>query len=140
MNYLDVKISILIKILGQTDFYATFAIYTERANKMTKNKGYKLVFTNSDIQQIAKNSTAEVAAKQLVTARDEFRSSTVVSQKGSSGSALREARSRYSVGISSSQAKQAKAYAGSVLSQGHSEYSSKQAVDMFNVAFKKARS
>lgn len=103
---------------------------------MTKNKGYSLVFTNSDIERIAKNSTAEVAAKQLVTVRDERRSSSFSPQKSSLSRDFKEVSGRNMEGRPSAQSKP---FSGSVMSRDSSEYSSKQAVDMFNQAFKKAR-
>ncbi|MDK9364156.1 hypothetical protein [Lelliottia wanjuensis] len=107
---------------------------------MIKNKGYSLGFTSNDIERIAKNSTAEVAAKQIVTISG--RSNGTVAVMGSRAQApspkgiYRELSGRKAPARSS---KQTEALAGSILSKNSSGYSSKQAVDMFNQAFKKVK-
>ncbi|WP_449567068.1 hypothetical protein [Lelliottia nimipressuralis] len=108
---------------------------------MSKNTGYWLVFTSNDIERIAKNSTAEVAIKQIVTVRKGRRTdfagtSNSKAQVASSKGVYKEVAGRKATSKASSQTK---ALAGSVLSQASTGYSSKQAVDMFNRAFKKVR-
>lgn len=104
---------------------------------MNKSKGHSLVFTSNDIERIARSSTAEVAAKQIVTVREGRRVSTV----STSGAKTRAAAYKEASGrkVASKSSKQTKELAASVLSQASTGYSSKQAVDMFNQAFKKVR-
>jgi len=108
---------------------------------MRKNTGYGLVFTSNDIERIAKNSTAEVATKQIVTVGTGGRHDLVV-RSGTKAQAP-SPKGVYKViegrTASSKASGQTKALAGSVLSQSSKGYSSKQAVDMLNQAFKKVK-
>jgi len=113
---------------------------------MRKITGYGLVFTSNDIERIAKNSTAEVATKQIVTVREGRRmeskragfvaTSNSKVQAASTKGVYKEVAGRK---VTSKASSQTKALAGSVLSQSSTGYSSKQAVDMFNQAFKKVK-
>ncbi|WP_336210820.1 hypothetical protein [Enterobacter sp. P82] len=99
---------------------------------MSKNKNYSLGFTSTDIARIAKNSTTEVASKQLVTARE---AGKMVARSVMTGR-FQDATVRKTVNKTNLDGK---GVAGSVRSQLSSSYSSKEAVYMFNQAFKKAR-
>ncbi|MDM3392527.1 MULTISPECIES: hypothetical protein [Citrobacter] len=108
---------------------------------MSKNLDHWLVFTSNDIERMAKNSTAEVAAKKIVTVRDGRRTGFIATsnsknQAPSAKGVYKEVAGRKAISKASGETK---ALAGSVLSQSPAGYSSKQAVDMFNQAFKKVR-
>lgn len=110
---------------------------------MSKNLDHWLVFTSNDIERMAKNSTAEVAAKKIVTVRDGRRTGFIATsnsknQAPSAKGVYKEVAGRKAISKAKASG-QTKALAGSVLSQSPAGYSSKQAVDMFNQAFKKVR-
>ncbi|WP_317772659.1 hypothetical protein [Enterobacter asburiae] len=113
----------------------------DRHKKMTKKIAYSLEFTSNDIQRIAKSSVAEVAAKQLVT-EGKWRQSGISQKKsafahGTTGQKVQ--------GGSSKTTKARDSKNGSQLVKSNMQvknsvnYSSQQAVDVFNQAFKRTR-
>lgn len=108
---------------------------------MSKNTSYRLVFTSNDIERIAKNSTAEVATKQIVTVREGRKTGFVPAPSAKAQAASLKGVYKEVAGrkTTSKARNQAKVLAGTVLSQVSTGYSSKQAVDMFNQAFKKVK-
>lgn len=113
----------------------------DRHKKMTKKIAYSLEFTSNDIQRIAKSSVAEVAAKQLVT-EGKWRESGISHKKsafahGATGQKVQ--------GGSAMTTKARDSKNGSQLVKSNMQvknsvnYSSQQAVDVFNQAFKRTR-
>lgn len=101
---------------------------------MIKKIAYNLEFTSNDIERIAKSSIAEVAAKQLVTEGDGRKRTAAGSFKQKSHGA------RVTVAKRARDAQRSPSL-GSIKPQMKSSlsYSSQQAIDVFNLAFKKSR-
>ncbi|VUS36592.1 hypothetical protein SB6422_04622 [Klebsiella huaxiensis] len=115
--------------------------YQMGGQKMTKKIAYNLEFTSHDIERIAKSSIAEVAAKQLVTERTGLIRERNRSKTPATGSFTHKSHgTRVTIAKGARDTKSSTSL-GSVKSQMKSSmsFSSQQAIDVFNQAFKKAR-